>query len=102
MIDIAGLIATHPRVNDRPSIHSEQENVRMLMAVIVIPGVGGRRGEPLAGILDDPRPLADAPGGEDAQPVNGRLSNFKARCAHTTSSDNMTWAGCAARVAPCA
>ena len=42
----------------------------MLTAIIVIPGIGCRRGEPLAGIFDNPRPFADAPGGEGAAPVN--------------------------------
>ncbi len=86
VIEILCLIAPHPRINDRPSIHGEQEDVRMLTVVIVIPGIGCRRGEPLAGIFDDPRPLADAPGGEGAAPVNGRRPNFKDRFAHTTSS----------------
>ena len=79
-------MAPHPRVNDRPSIHGEQEDVRVRTAVIVIAGVGGQRGEPLAGIFDDPRPFTDAPGGEGAAPVNGRRPKVKARCTHTASS----------------
>ena len=56
------------------------------MAVIVIPGIGFRPGDPLAGIFDKPRPLADAPGGKDATPLNGGRPNVKARFAHTPSS----------------
>jgi hypothetical protein len=86
VIEIARLIAPHPRINDRPSIHGEQEDVRLLTAVIVIPCIGCRRGEPLAGIFDNPRPFADAPGSEGAKPLNGRRPNVKAKVAHATSS----------------
>jgi len=79
-------MAPYPRINDRPSIHGEQEDVRMFTAVIVIPGIGCRRGEPLAGIFDHPRRCADGAGGKGAEPLNGRRPNVKARFAHTTSS----------------
>ena len=82
VVEVACLISSRARIDDRPSIYGKQKHARSLTAVIVISGVGLQRGKPLAGIFDDPGTLADAPAGERTVPLNGRRPNFKEGLAH--------------------
>lgn len=77
MIDEASLIAFYPGIDRRAFVDAEQQDSRVMVAVIFVTGVRLFGRDALANVFDDARSLADGLGGEDAAALYRGGTNFE-------------------------